>query len=117
MTKVTIKLNKAKKSELDCPSAGPHPNITWMRKHYCGDPYCGSCGSPAEAEFADLLDEMVEEISDGNFTIDELRTFISIGKQAVKLHRGMLNLHDVVQDLQSLQDGKSLWKNRTEKKT
>lgn len=53
----------------------------------CGDIYCPRCGNPAQAAYADAVEDMCEELEKLKLSEMELVLFKSVGIEAVKQHR------------------------------
>jgi len=55
----------------------------------CGDPYCWSCGDPAQARLADCIDSLAEQIGDFIESPIEADLIWDAGKAAVLKAREM----------------------------
>ena len=57
----------------------------------CGDPYCPSCGNPAQAEMADMVADFIEKLKEeiDPFIENEgdLKVFRDAGLSALKAHK------------------------------
>jgi hypothetical protein len=69
----------------------------------CGDPYCSSCGNPAAAEFADIMEDHCEMLEGFLIAKEEFQIFSEAGKAAVLKQRR--ESEEVEGEGESLDDG------------